>query len=81
MLSLGEHINVIVRGTVLRGTVGTLCIAAQLAHGFHTGCPTVDDLYEVIVTVGDDRDAHLHAITHLCFDRRYKFAGDGETGG
>ena len=79
VLSLGEHIDVIVRGAVLRGTVGTLGVTAQLAHRLHAGGTTVDELYEVVVTVGGDSDTYLDTVAHLDLTLRQDLAGDGET--
>ena len=79
VLSLGEHIDVIVRGAVLRGTVGTLGISAQLAHRLHTGGTTVDELYEVVVAVGGDGDTHLDTVAYLELTLCQQLTGDGES--
>ena len=79
MLSLGEHIDVIVRGAVLRGTVGTLSVTAQLTHRLHTGGTTVDELYEVVVAVGGDGDTHLDTVAYFELTLCQQLAGDGKT--
>ena len=79
MLSLGEHIDVIVRGAVFGGTVGTLGVTAQLTHWLHTGSTTIDELYEVVVAVGGDSDSHLDTVAYLDLTLRQDLTGDGET--
>ena len=64
MLTLGQSVIVIMRGTVLWRHVRTLMIARELTDGFHAGGPAVDDLHEVEVATGLDGDAHPHSVAY-----------------
>ena len=63
--TLAHHVEVIAGGIVLRSTVVAIAVATQLAYGFHAGSTLVDDLHEVVVTVGIDGDAYLHTGTDI----------------
>ena len=84
--ALAHHIEVIAGGIVLRRTVVAIAIATQLANGFHAGSTLVDDLHEVVITVGIDSDAHLHTGTDDRISQglaisRQQFTGHSETAG
>ena len=84
MLAFGHHVEVIVRGVVLRRAVSTIAIATELAYGFQTSCALIDHLYEVVVAIGRDGDAHLYTVAHLKARRflavgRQQLAHHGET--
>ena len=64
-LALRHHVEVIVRGVVLRRAIAAIAIAAQLAYGLHAGGTAVKHLNEVEVTLAVDGDAYLDAVADL----------------
>ena len=58
--ALWQEVEEIAGGVVLRCAVVALApiIAAQLLHRLHAGGTLVGELYEIIVAVGLDGDAH-----------------------
>ena len=65
MSTLGQTVEIIVRGAVFWRTVRTVVPATELADRFHTGSTLVKHLNEVIVAIGSDGDTDPDAVTDL----------------
>ena len=52
----------VLRGIVLRRSIGIVLVAGKLVDGLQTGRTAVDDLYEIEVAGGVNRDADTNAV-------------------